>query len=442
MLSTWSGYGYTLYPDIDVIKIGLSSLELECSSTSELKCSSTSKFECSSTSESELSSYVSSYEESSSSDESLCLEKSVPSLTKMIMNKMRIDEEAEDGKDDSNDELWSPKTIEPLVDDLHTLFETGVDTYDASTKDNFNLHVVVLWIINDYPALGTLCGCPYNGFNGCVVCGKDTNCVRLSVHKEIILQELDKMQAELVVTLCLLKKFFPSSFFDIMVHLTVHLTREVKLCGPICFWWMYPFERCMKVIKGHVGNKNRPEGCIVETITEETIEFFSEYHKSMKTIGIPPGKHKTDENKEGKQLSIEKSSELSTELFQKAHLYVIQTIDEILSYIERHKQLLKTENPGKQIAFLENEHSKSFTKWLHKEVERELAIFKESVSETVRWISYRPRATVVKYDAYNTNGYTFRTKCHDGKVYQTSRVSVEAIDLHISKEVTTIRQAF
>ncbi|GKC17880.1 retrovirus-related pol polyprotein from transposon TNT 1-94 [Tanacetum coccineum] len=70
--------------------------------------------------------------------------------------------------------------LEPLVDDLHTLFETGVDTYDASIKDNFNLRVVVLWTINDYPALGTLCGYPYSGFKGCVVCGKDIKCVRLS----------------------------------------------------------------------------------------------------------------------------------------------------------------------------------------------------------------------------------------------------------------------
>ncbi|GKC53506.1 putative transposon, En/Spm-like protein [Tanacetum coccineum] len=207
--------------------------------------------------------------------------------------------------------------------------------------------------------------------------------------KEIRLQELDKMQAGL----------------------------------------MYPFERCMKVIKGHVRNRNRPEGCIAEeTIMEETIEFFSEYHKSMETIGIPPDKHETDENEEGKPLSAGKSSEVSVELFQKAHL--------------RHKQVLKTENPGKRIAFLENEHSKSFAKWLRKEVERELAISKESVSETVRWISYGPRATVVKYDAYNINGYTFRTKCHDGKVYKNSGVSVEAIDLHISKEDATIRQAF
>ncbi|GKB33070.1 ribonuclease H-like domain-containing protein, partial [Tanacetum coccineum] len=39
---------------------------------------------------------------------------------------------------------------------------------------------------------------------------------------------------------------------------------EVELCGSICFRWMYPFKRCMKVIKGHVRNRNRPEGCIPE----------------------------------------------------------------------------------------------------------------------------------------------------------------------------------
>ncbi|GJX94938.1 helitron helicase-like domain-containing protein [Tanacetum coccineum] len=199
----------------------------------------------------------------------------------------------------------------------------------------------------------------------------------------------------------------------------------------------------IRVIKGHVRNRNRPEGCIAEeTIAEEIIEFFSEYHKSMETIGIPPDKHETDENEEGKPLSAGKSSEVSAELFQKAHLYVIQNTDEIVPYIERHKQVLKTENLGKRIAFLENEHSKSFAKWLRKEVERELAISKDSVSETVRWISYGPRATIVKYEAYNINGYTFHTKSNDGIVYQNSGVSVEAVDLYISKDIATTKKAF
>nr|GEY43953.1 hypothetical protein [Tanacetum cinerariifolium] len=148
---------------------------------------------------------------------------------------------------------------------------------------------------------------------------------------------------------------------------------------------------------GYVRNKNRPEGCIVkETIVEETIKFFSEYHKTMKTIGIPPDKHVTNENEDGKPLSAGKSSEVFEEVFQKAHFHV----------------------------------------------ERKLAISKDSLSETVRWISYTPRTTILKYEAYNINGYTFRTKSNDGIVYQNSGVSVEAVDLHISKEVATTRKAF
>nr|GEU42437.1 hypothetical protein [Tanacetum cinerariifolium] len=96
---------------------------------------------------------------------------------------------------------------------------------------------------------------------------------------------------------------------------------------------------------------------------------------------------------------------------------------------------------GKRIALLENEHNKSFVKWLREEVERELAISEYSVSETVRWIPYGPRTTIVKYEAYNINGYTFCTKSNDGIVYQNSGVSVEAVDLHISKEVATTRKA-
>ncbi|GJV73974.1 hypothetical protein Tco_1493969 [Tanacetum coccineum] len=86
---------------------------------------------------------------------------------------------------------------------------------------------------------------------------------------------------------------------------------------------------------GHVQNRNRPEGCIAEEIiVEETIEFFSEYHKSMETIGIPPDKHETDKNKEGKPLSAGKSSEVYAKLFQKAHFYVIRNTDELVLYID------------------------------------------------------------------------------------------------------------
>ncbi|GJU37344.1 hypothetical protein Tco_1185698 [Tanacetum coccineum] len=293
-----------------------------------------------------------------------------------------------------------------------------VDTYDASTKDNFNLCVVVLWTINDYPALGTLCGCPYSGFKGCVVCGKDTNCVRLSAsskqsyvghrrylpynhpfrkQKKAFNRQQEFLQAPIPMT--------GEQIYNEVKHIENKWGKGKRTNNNASENQEDTRGRGGKIQKRKrnttgedvVSAKNKPEGCIAEeTIAEETIEFFSEYHKSMETIGIPPDKHETYENEEGKPLSAKKTSEVSAELFQKAHLYV----------------------------------------------ERELAIDKESVSETVRWISYGPRATVVKYNAYNINGYTFRTKCHDGKVYQNSGVSVEAIDLHISKEVATTRQAY
>jgi hypothetical protein len=68
--------------------------------------------------------------------------------------------------------------------------------------------------------------------------------------KVIDVEKLKKMQSDLVETVCELEKFFPPSFFDIMIHLSVHLVREVELCGPVFFRWMYPFERYMKTLKG------------------------------------------------------------------------------------------------------------------------------------------------------------------------------------------------
>ena len=43
--------------------------------------------------------------------------------------------------------------------------------------------------------------------------------------KVVDVQKLQEIQRELVATLCLLEKCFPPSFFDIMVHLMVHLVR-------------------------------------------------------------------------------------------------------------------------------------------------------------------------------------------------------------------------
>ena len=60
-------------------------------------------------------------------------------------------------------------------------------------------------------------------------------------------KKLDDLKKNIVVTLCQLEMYFLPSFFDIMVHLTVHLVRKIKLCALVFLKWMYQFERYMKI---------------------------------------------------------------------------------------------------------------------------------------------------------------------------------------------------
>ncbi|KAL3503832.1 hypothetical protein ACH5RR_033673 [Cinchona calisaya] len=56
-------------------------------------------------------------------------------------------------------------------------------------------------------------------------------------------QDLARMDAEILLILCQLEKVFPPSFFDVMVHLSVHLSTEAKMGGLVHYRWMYPIKR-------------------------------------------------------------------------------------------------------------------------------------------------------------------------------------------------------
>ena len=53
------------------------------------------------------------------------------------------------------------------------------------------------------------------------------------------LDVLNQMKDDIVVILCKMEMIFPATFFDIMVHLTLHLPREVGLAGLVQFRWIY-----------------------------------------------------------------------------------------------------------------------------------------------------------------------------------------------------------
>lgn len=64
--------------------------------------------------------------------------------------------------------------LQPLIEELNELWDVGVDTYDASTKERFQMRVALMWTINDFPASGTLSGwSPYGQF-ACPSCNINT----------------------------------------------------------------------------------------------------------------------------------------------------------------------------------------------------------------------------------------------------------------------------
>jgi putative effector of murein hydrolase LrgA (UPF0299 family) len=89
--------------------------------------------------------------------------------------------------------------------------------------------------------------------------------------KVIDLDILEKLHANVIVTLCKLEMYFPPSFFDIMVHLTINLVQEIKLCGLIFIRYMYSFEIAMSQLKGLVRRWSRSERSIVEGYIVEKV---------------------------------------------------------------------------------------------------------------------------------------------------------------------------
>jgi hypothetical protein len=245
-------------------------------------------------------------------------------------------------------------------------------------------------------------------------------------------EKLPTLQNEIVVTLCELEMYFPPSFFDIMVHLTIHLIMETQYCGPAYMRWMYPIERYMKILKGYVKNRSRPEGCIVERyIVEEAVEFFTDFLSNVESIGLPMSRHSGRTTGEG--IGASKLVTISDIELEQAHLYVLHNADEVEPYVEKHKEILQSLNPNRSENWLTREHNRRFISWLKEHVFSEFAKNPDSISERLRWLANGPNANVLSYSSYVINKYTFYTKEHDQQsTMQNSGVTLVAQSLHIS----------
>ena len=79
---------------------------------------------------------------------------------------------------------------------------------------------------------------------------------------------------------------FLLSYFDISVHLLIHLVDQIRALGPMYLHQMFPFKRLMKVFRRYVRNRFRLEGGMVKGwSTEEAIEFCT-YYLDIIRVGV------------------------------------------------------------------------------------------------------------------------------------------------------------
>ncbi|RVW77665.1 hypothetical protein CK203_053390 [Vitis vinifera] len=204
--------------------------------------------------------------------------------------------------------------------------------------------------------------------------------------KVVDVPTLDELQNEVVVTLCLFEKYFPPSFFDIMVHLTVHLVRELRLCGPVYLRWMYPFESTSNI-----------------------------------------------DQKVGASIFGGHTMKVDSNLWLQAHHYVLENTTIIQPYVEDHMKWLKMKYPhqAKRQKWLQDEHMRPFTYWLRQKVEVAIGN-EEPVSETLKWIAHGPSHYVFKYHGYVINGCHYHTKKRDDlRATQNSGVKIVATTMQI-----------
>ncbi|KAH0642243.1 hypothetical protein KY290_033841 [Solanum tuberosum] len=193
--------------------------------------------------------------------------------------------------------------------------------------------------------------------------------------------ELDILQECFMITLCHLEMLFPSSFFTVMVHLSVHLVVEAKLGGPVHYQNMYPVERELGYCKPYVRNKSQLEGCIAEGhIAEKTLTFCSWYIEDIETrFNRPRRVH--DEPTDmpsgmsslfpqlGKPASASENFPLNPMQKLQAHRYVLLNCAIVTPFVEEY---IKRSSRGRRPSPTEIERrvNKEFVDWFQKRQRR------------------------------------------------------------------------
>ncbi|RVX00750.1 hypothetical protein CK203_026403 [Vitis vinifera] len=235
--------------------------------------------------------------------------------------------------------------------------------------------------------------------------------------KSLRIQDLEILEHDIVLILCKLERIFPPAFFDVMVHLLVHLPHEAKLAGLVGLRWMYPIERILSTYKSYVRNKAYPEGSIAEAyIVNESLTFCSQYLLGIETKFNRPDRNVDDLNDQSNGFSVfsqrdcpfgsYQQLEFSRAEIEKAHC----VLTKVCTTSEHMEQLEKETNDN-----LFQRQKQLFPKWFanHMKILRHQG--SPEATDELYSLASGPDRRVSLYHSCVVNGIRFHTKDRDDR---------------------------
>ena len=153
----------------------------------------------------------------------------------------------------------------------------------------------------------------------------------------------------------------------------------------------------------------------------------------QRPIGLPLSRH--EGRLKGKPVLASTQMAAPGELAEKAHLMVLLNSPVLIAYAEEHlAEICQRFLPMVTSSEVEmKEHTKNYAEWLKNRLAQ------GSIDDIATWLVQKPSPTVLTYQAYDINGYTFYTEERDQKTsYQNSSVRIECMTVNeADKRYTT-----
>ncbi|XP_058006773.1 uncharacterized protein LOC110657485 [Hevea brasiliensis] len=218
--------------------------------------------------------------------------------------------------------------------------------------------------------------------------------------KSLKVDVLEQLEKQIPITLCKLEMIFPPSFFDIMVHLPMHLANEAKIGGPVQYRWMYPIERALYSFKSCIRNRACVEGSIAEAyIANECMTLCSRY-----LHGIETKFNRMERNYDGGSNKNKGGLSIFSKVGQGLGASKTRDLD-----TQEYSQLPATNLVGMS----EGQWNKNFVRWFKTKVAWLHKNDSSPMMGALLSLSRGPARYVTSFYGYIVNGYRFHTEYHD-----------------------------